>query len=328
MIPRHREALAIACAADDRYVQHLAVMLRSVLANLSPDRTVAAYVVDGGMQEVHKRDLVRSWDPARVSVHFLAANPASLAGVPLWGRMPVATYYKLLVAELLPASVTKAIWLDCDLVVTADLARLWDTDLGEWHALAVQDQGVPLVSSPNGVSQYRRLGLPADGRYFNAGVMLLSLGRWRRDEVSARAIEYLLAHRDTVVFWDQEALNAVLAGRWGVLDPRWNHIANLRGARHPEGSGSPWVFHFTGSLKPWTYRGSDPSHALYYHYLDQTAWAGWRPNRTMSGALIAAYQSSRLRKVLYPTEEWLMGLLRSLTRKYASETTRTAQHDA
>ena len=299
-------------------MQHLAVMLQSVLVNLSPDRTLAVHVVDGGMEQGHKRDLVKHWDPARVSLQFLAAQPDTLAGLPLWGRMPVATYYKLLVTELLPATVSRAIWLDCDLVVTADLARLWDTDTGGRHALAVQDRGVPFVSSSNGVSHYQRLGLPADAEYFNAGVMLVDLDLWRRDGIPARAIEYLLRHRDTVVFWDQEALNAVLAGKWGVLDPRWNHIANPRGARSGDVDGGPWIFHFTGSLKPWAYPSADPSHALYYQYLDQTAWAGWRPKRSLAGALIATYQSSRLRNVLYPTEEWLMGLLRSLTRKYAA----------
>jgi hypothetical protein len=34
--------------------------------------------------------------------------------------------------------------------------------------------------------------------------------------------------------------------------------------------------------------------------------------------MITTYLSSRLRTVLYPTEERLMGLLRTLTRKYAA----------
>jgi lipopolysaccharide biosynthesis glycosyltransferase len=214
--------------------------------------------------------------------------------------------------------VSRAIWLDCDLVVTGDLARLWDMDLAGRYALAVQDHGVPFVSSPGGVSQYERFGLPADAGYFNAGVMLLDLDLLRRDEIPARAIEYLLQHRDTVVFWDQEALNAVLAGKWGALDPRWNHIANPRGALPGEGPDGPWIYHFAGNVKPWAYPTADPSHALYYRYLDQTAWAGWRPKRSLAGAVIATYLSSRLRTMLYPIEEWLMGRLRTLTRKYAA----------
>jgi hypothetical protein len=34
--------------------------------------------------------------------------------------------------------------------------------------------------------------------------------------------------------------------------------------------------------------------------------------------VIATYLSSRVRTVLYPIKEWLMGLHRTLTRKYAA----------
>ena len=90
---RLRDPLVIACAADDRYAQHLAVMLQSVLANLSSDRTLAVQVVDGGIEERQQLDLMRSWHSDRVCLRFLAAKPETLAGLPLWGRMSVATYY-------------------------------------------------------------------------------------------------------------------------------------------------------------------------------------------------------------------------------------------
>jgi lipopolysaccharide biosynthesis glycosyltransferase len=296
-------------------VQPLTVMLQSVLANLDPTRPLAAHIVDGGIDAGRRHDLARSWDPGRITLHFLTPRPDCLAGVPLWGRMPLATYYKLLVPELLPGEA-KAVWLDCDLVVTGDLARLWDTDLGGRHALAVHDPGVPFVSSRSGVAAYRKLGLPPDTKYFNAGVMLLDLDLWRRDDVASRAVEYLRRYHDTVVFWDQEALNAVLAGLWGELDPRWNRIANLRGSQPhaPEA----WVHHFTGTLKPWVYPGAELSHTLYYRYLDQTAWAGWRPHRSVARMVIGSYQSSALRRMLYPAEETLMRLMRAFTRRNAS----------
>lgn len=318
MMPGHRDDLVIACGADDQYVQHLAVMLQSVLANLDSDRRLAVYVLHGGIQESHRLNLMRLCRPDRVSLRFLEADKETLAGLPLWGRMTVATYYKLLVTELLPSAVSRAIWLDCDVVVTEDLGRLWDTDLGGRHALAVQDNVVPLLSSPRGVSHYQGLGLPAEGRYFNAGVMLLDINLLRRDKISARAIEYLLRHRDNVVFWDQEALNAVLAGKWGSMDRRWNFMADPHDNLSSDRRDSAWIHHFAGNVKPWIYPTANPSHLLYYHYLDQTAWAGWRPERSLAGAVITKYLSSPLRAVCYPAEEWLMKLIRTLTKKYAA----------
>jgi lipopolysaccharide biosynthesis glycosyltransferase len=220
--------IVIACGADDQYVQPLAVMLKSALTNLAPDRPVRLYIIDGGIRPEHKRGLISSWSRDNFWVQWLApAQPASFAGLPLWGRMPVSTYYKLLLTNLLPPNVSKAIWLDCDLVVLGDLAKLWDEELSDRHALAVQDPAVPFVSSRDGVGRYQELGIQADAKYFNAGVMVVNLALWRRDDIPARVVEYLKRYYDSVVFLDQEGLNAVLAGKWGELDARWNQTTSV-----------------------------------------------------------------------------------------------------
>ena len=316
MSPSDREPIVIACAADDRYVQPLAVMLQSVLTNLSSDRTITAYIIDGGIEPGHKQALTKSWYLPRASVHWLSARASSLSGLPLWGRMPVATYYKLLVPELLPGALHRVIWLDCDLVVNGDLAQLWDRDLAGRHALAVQDPAVPFVSSQNGVAHHEQLGLPSDAKYFNAGVMVVNLDLWRRDDIPGHVLEYLRRYGDAVVFLDQEGLNAVLAGKWGELDPRWNCMSCVRRPLN-----DPWIVHFTGNLKPWVYPSRNPSHVLYFRYLDSTAWAGWRPKRSLSGMILGRYESSGLRDVLYPAEAWGMRFLRTFTRRYASGAT-------
>ena len=61
--------------------------------------------------------------------------------------MTSTTYHRLLLPQLLPEEVTRAIWLDCDLLVTTDLVRLWETDLGGFHLLAVRDSVVPLEAA-------------------------------------------------------------------------------------------------------------------------------------------------------------------------------------
>ena len=327
----HREPVAIACGADNRYVQPLAVMLKSALVNLSLDRAVEVYIIDGGLASTHKQDLLRSWNRRGVSVRWLLPPESLFTGLPLWGRMPVSTYYKLVLADMLPRTLHKVIWLDCDMVVTADLAWLWDNDLGGHHALAAQDPVVPHVSSRNGVAHYEQLGIPPLTKYFNAGVMVVDLDLWRKHKIPERVFEYLRRHRESVVFWDQEGLNAVLAGNWGELDPRWNHSATVPCPRTSTISVSalaeqrlhePWIIHFTGNLKPWIYPAGTAFHAIYFQYLDLTAWAGWRPRRSLSSKVIGMYESSRLRVALYPAEERLMHLLRIVTRRYAAEHSR------
>jgi len=58
-------------------------------------------------------------------------------------------------------------------------------------------------------------------RYFNAGVMLIDIGRWRTEHVGSKAFEFTRRHLPILQQYDQDSLNAVLAGRWKELDPRW-----------------------------------------------------------------------------------------------------------
>ena len=118
------------------------------------------------------------------------------------------------------------------------------------------------------------------------------------------------------MFWDQEALNAVLAGKWGALDARWNHNANARGASRPAACSVDLPLR--RNVKPWDYPSADHSRRAVLPLSGPTEWTGWRPKRSLVGGLITTYQSSRLRTVLYPTEKWLIRLLRTLTRKYAA----------
>ncbi len=319
-----REHIVITCATDAHYVTPLAVMLRSVLTNLSPDRRVAIYIMDGGVDQESREKLSRGFPSGQATVEWMPVNPDIYSGAPLWGRMPVSTYYKLAVADTLPAGVHKAIWLDCDLIVTTDLAQLWDVELDGDHLRAVQDSIVPLVSSPFGIAAHRSLGIRADAKYFNAGVMLVNLDRWRADRISQCVLDYLRRFGDSVFFWDQEGLNAVLAGKWSELDSRWNcnvsvplrrrvrrNVADRTAADTNE---RPWIIHWAGYLKPWRYPGRDPEKLLYFEYLDMTAWAGWRPRHTIVSKMIERYELSGVRARVYPAEQWGMRLLRRLSR--------------
>jgi lipopolysaccharide biosynthesis glycosyltransferase len=319
------DPVVIACGSDARYVEPLAVMLGSTLANLGAGRTAVVYVLDGGIEPHQREELVRSLRE-RAAVNWVRVRESAFAGAPLWGRMPAATYFKLGVADLLPPTVQKVIWLDSDLVVLRDVGRLWDLELDGRHLLAVQDSIVPLVSSRCGITAHQRLGIPGDAKYFNAGVMVVNVDRWREDEVTTRVLEYLRQHRDNVFFWDQEGLNAVLAGKWGELDPRWNYNTSIpRGRRARAGNGAgrppgpdedePWILHFAGTLKPWLYPGFDRHRSLYYRYLDTTPWAGRRPRPTVVGTMIELYESSRVRDALYPLEQWAMRFVRTLSRR-------------
>jgi lipopolysaccharide biosynthesis glycosyltransferase len=300
------ESIVVACTADRAYAVPLAAMLHSALVGLRHGWAISAHVIDAGLSATDRERLADLAESHGAVLHWHQPAETTVAALPAWGRMTSTTYHRLLLPRLLPEEVTRAIWLDCDLLVTADLVGLWETDLGGFHLRAVRDSVVPFVSSRYGIRRWRELGLSRDDPYFNAGVMLVDVDRWREDDIGTLVASYFRQVPD-VMFWDQEGLNAVLSRRWGALDPRWNRMT-VGGRRHSEDAHTePWIVHFSGTLKPW--RLPEPStglRSLFYHHVDQTPWAGWRPRRAPTSIALGWYESSSVRNVLYPAEPWVM----------------------
>jgi lipopolysaccharide biosynthesis glycosyltransferase len=60
--------------------------------------------------------------------------------------------------------------------------------------------------------------------YFNDGVLLIDLELWRSMNILGLAIDFLRRNPDCL-YLGQDALNAVLATRYTILDDRWNSLA-------------------------------------------------------------------------------------------------------
>jgi lipopolysaccharide biosynthesis glycosyltransferase len=185
------------------------------------------------------------------------------------------------------------IYLDADVrfhdrrAVWADSAR---------RVLAVRD-AVPRRLRRRAAFSHRELGLAPDLGYFNSGVMALDLALWREEQLADQLLRYLERHAHAIRWWDQDALNAVLAGRWGELDPRWNQIPQFWEPAAGDGDPfppalrelvirDPWIVHYSTWSKPWHWGCTHPSRDLFFEVLDRTAWAGWRPRRTFRDSLV------------------------------------------
>ena len=313
----------VVLAADDRFAMPLAATVRSALDNLAPDRKLRLYVMDGGIKDATKERLMRSWPAGRYSIEWLTVNASALAGLPTSGHINLVSYYRILIARVLPAELQRAIYLDADLIVRTDLSRLWDQELSGQSCLAAQDCSAPYLDSADALANYREcgsylgsvqpvpnfreLGLKPDAAYFNAGVLLIDLAAWRNSDLSRQSLECLEQHRQHVLWWDQYALNVVLAGRWGALDARWNqgtHVfmyptwqqSPFDRETYEQLRNDPFIVHFTTRTKPWMPLCQHPFRTEFFDYLNRTDWAGWRPSRFKLVLELLKTQERQLRR--------------------------------
>ncbi|MBW4598123.1 MAG: glycosyltransferase family 8 protein [Calothrix sp. FI2-JRJ7] len=271
--------ISIISGADDRFAMGLAVTLYSALANLDPGRAVDFYIIDGGIsnQNRHRLTRVLSSDRITVRLKWLKPNCESLGEVWVSEQWGLATYFRLLAPELLPTQLNRVIYLDSDLVVEGSLAKLWEEEFDDCPALAVQDYWLPYVSTTWALHEtYQELGLPPDTHYCNSGVIVMNLKHWREENLAQKALEYVRKYQKM----DQEGINAVMAGKWKLLDPRWNvqiwsvvrSVIELP-CKPADLLRNAFILHFTAPIKPWhpLYRQAGGG-GRFAHYLRQSNW--------------------------------------------------------
>ena len=292
-------SIKVVCASDNNYAMPLGVMLYSLLKHLNKDSTLEVFVIDGGISDKNKSKILKSLAFAKdkFKIHWL--NPENSKLFPkiktskISHHITQAAYYRLLISDLLNQDIDKIIYLDSDLLIKADLTSFWKISLGDYCLGAVQDMGLPYVSSRYGLTMYQELGLTPDTKYFNSGVMLINLNSWRFQQVSEKVLNFLSKYSDKIRWHDQDALNVIFAKKWLELDPRWNQIpyiltvkssqeSHLSEQTYNEVVNDPYIIHYATENKPWKYRVTPrPNDNTYFEYLDQTAWKNWRPKELL-----------------------------------------------
>jgi lipopolysaccharide biosynthesis glycosyltransferase len=172
-------------------------------------------------------------------------------------------YYRLFLPELVPAD--RLLYLDSDIVSVIDVAPLITFAMS--HASAFVPAGVTGTYIERKL--FAKVGLPPDTPAFNSGVMLFDLKVWREQKLGKETLDFCRKHQE----YDQTGLIAISAGRFDVLDDRYNvplyTATDVTAAR-----GYPGLYHFVGSPKPWDIGGRQfhSCFGIYAEALERTIW--------------------------------------------------------
>ena len=154
----------------------------------------------------------------------------------------------------------KALYLDCDLVVTKNLDDLFATDLQDYPLAAVRDFG--------GRAYFGR-------EMFNAGVLLINNVLWKQENMTQKLIDLTNEWHDKVDQADQSILNMLFENKWLELDFDYNHIVihkQFTDYQIPEGQDYPAIIHYLSHRKPWKDLAAQTYRDVwwYYHNLEWT----------------------------------------------------------
>jgi lipopolysaccharide biosynthesis glycosyltransferase len=295
--------LAIACGINHSYVLPLAVMLESLKQHLRPSFQPILYLIHVGIPQSSLAAI-----SSIIETHSIIPSDAQLSAAPRSPHFPREASFPLLLPDLLPRTVERVLFLDADMLVLEDLANLWETPLDQHVLAAAPDATVPFCSAPRGVKGWQALGIPREAAYFNCGVLMIHLARWRQREVTRRVHQYLETTREPIDFLHQEALNAVLWDDWKPLDSRWNLLASCAGRPYEQTASEAWrqpgIIHFAGRMKPWRAPIGGPFNAPYRKVLEQVLPLIPPEPPGLRERLYSVYDR-HFRATFYPVEQYL-----------------------
>lgn len=274
-----KEKINIVFACDSNYAQHAAVAMMSILKNTADPARIVFYLLDDQMDAAIKEKIRVSMEQAHAAIHFCEVDASRFAEFFVSGQLRRAAYFRMEMGKLLPDSVEKVIYLDCDLLVFDDIAELWDYDMNSHPLAAVMDLGI-MASSKDWRGKQEQLGFSSDDIYFNSGVLMVDLKSWREHDYGRQAEQ--LAAQNKYRHHDQDALNKLFHRNWQPVPQRWNvippvwylflKILRRRDFRRlaMEARKHISILHYAGGYKPWEYETYDAFNARYYEYLRQT----------------------------------------------------------
>jgi lipopolysaccharide biosynthesis glycosyltransferase len=301
----------VVLAADSNYAMQLATTLRSLV-----DSNVRAWPIDvhvfwEGSAETRGR-VVASLPEGAATIRWLPVDLGLFDGFSVPPGLSPMAFARILIPRVFAAEVERVLYLDADMLVLDDLESLWSLDLEGRVAGAVADvplrcardgtdsrwerpatSGDPAVA---GVLDYCRRQLPRVPRvadYFNSGMLLIDLPRWRAERISERALEYL-ARNPQSPFGDQDALNVGCDGRWMPLDRRWNdqdHLLVTVDDLPP--SERPAIVHFITTNKPWLAKALSRNAGLWDRYRSRTSFARTTSERIGAACFMGLRASRR-----------------------------------
>lgn len=299
----------IACAADSNYLPHAAAMLHSLLSHHSGQAPTIHFM---HRQTLPSEQVARLGDFITASGGHWRSHSVGddlLQDFPQNWRYSREAWYRTLLPELLP-EVERVLYLDADTLIMGSLDTLWSTDLESNVIGAVANPLYPFMDT----EFMRNLGLKPGRDYFNSGVLLMDLARWREQGLTQELHAFVATHGAAQQWPDQNALNAVLRGRWLSLPPRWNAqnvYFDLKPSQLPctpeqtrQARKNPAIVHFVAPYKPWDYLCKHPNRKDYFKHLAATPWRNSVP-------ITGATWSNRLLRLLPQPFMWLA--LRRLT---------------
>ena len=239
----NQQEIPIFFSVDDAYIPFLAVAIHSLKEKVSKEYLYTIKVLYTNITDENKKEIMK-YAKDNIQIEFVNVQEQLER---LKDKLLVrdyysnATYYRILIPNMYK-QYDKAIYLDADIIVLDDVAKLYNVDMGDALLAGAPE---PWFEEYEEFQNYaeRIIGVPSYKKYINVGVIVMNLKELRNMNFE----DVFLRMLDTVKYTflqDEDYLNKICNGRIKYLEPEWNVSGYLYSESNPK------IIHYT-IFKPW-----------------------------------------------------------------------------
>ena len=235
-------------ASDKNYLPYLAVAVKSLSNKVSRENDYKIYVLSDDLKE-HDLSHIKNFisDNITIEVADVTEKMSSIKNkVSLRDYYTPSIYFRLFIPTMFP-QYKKAIYLDVNITLNADIAKMYKEELGDNYLGAVLDE---TVWSNKDFTYYVNNALDiTEKQYFNSGVLLMNLEKFRNNNIEEDFYKWVNDSYGGTVAPDQDYLNCISKNKVKYLDIGWNKM--------PLGDklddDKLYLIHYNMFMKPWKY---------------------------------------------------------------------------
>lgn len=262
---KYNEVIPIFFTVDDIYIPFLGVCLESIIDHISSENLYVVKILHTNITEENKNKIMK-YQRENFDIEFVDLNYyINQVKDKLYTRdyYTNTTYFRLFIPNLYP-QYKKALYIDSDIILLDDIAKLYDIDM-ENNLIAGINDGV--VQSIDVFKEYveKVVGVRSWKKYFNAGVLLMNLDELRKYDFQEKFL-YILGTNKFKVAQDQDYLNRICKGRVKIIDNYWNVMPVNKDVVKDENKIK--LIHYNLCDKPW--QSDVPFEKYFWHYAKKT----------------------------------------------------------
>lgn len=269
----------IACATDNNFAPYCGIMLTSLFES-NKEHSFSVYILTKGISEENTTKFNILANKYHSCITMIELDNDTFKSCPIKEKDPVSivAYYRLALPFVLPKDIQKVLYLDVDIIVDKQIDTLYNTDINNVALAACIDYYLSEEILVTKIDKDKK-------NYFNSGVLLINLDYWRRHQIAEQCFCFIEKNPDKLLFWDQDALNAILQNKVLLMDISYNYISDYLLAVAFESfpdktkqcilqsAHNPTIIHFTGQEKPWNKKCDSPYKSFYLYYKSRSLWA-------------------------------------------------------